>query len=197
MQLLPECKIIQAGALDGLLLVELPDASEAAYPLSTQMKSGKQVLVDESFIGPKLQKALNRLEAKGVVATLLLCAGTFANLRGTKPVYKPFDIGCSVLKALNMNSIGLITPVPGQEVPIRKRWETRGWKTTVWSADLGHQDQAFHRELNSRIKEFNLDCVVLDYVGHPPSQVMQLQRSFELPVIDLGYLSMVILANTV
>ena len=172
-------------ALDGLLLEELPDASEAAYPLSTQMKSGKQVLVDESFIGPKLQKALNRLEAKGVVATLLLCAGTFANLRGTKPVYKPFDIGCSVLKALNMNSIGLITPVPGQEVPIRKRWETRGWKTTVWSADLGHQDQAFHRELNSRIKEFNLDCVVLDYVGHPPSQVMQ------------GYLSMVILANTV
>jgi protein AroM len=197
MQLMPECEIIQAGALDGLLIEELPAGSEAAYPLSTQMKSGEQVLVDESFISPILQQAQHRLEAKGVVATLLLCAGTFANLSGTQPVYKPFDIGCSVLKALNMNSIGLITPFSGQDAPIRKRWETLGWKTTVWSADLGHQDQAFHQELNTRIKEFDLDCIVLDYVGHPSAQVIQLQRSVDQPVIDLGYLSMIILANTV
>lgn len=197
MQLMPECKIIQAGALDGLLLEELPDASETAYPLSTQMRDGKKVLVDESFISPKLQQAQNRLEAEGVAATLLLCAGTFANLHGTQPVYKPFDIGCSVLRALNMNSIGLITPIPGQEVPIRNRWEALGWKTTVWSADLEHQDQAFHQELNTRIDKFYLDCIVLDYVGHPPAQVMELQGSVEQPVIDLGYLSMVVLANTV
>jgi protein AroM len=119
LRLMPDCEIIQAGALDGNTPEELPDLSEAAYPLVTEMQNGMVVLVDESFISPKLQQALNRLDAKGVAATLLLCAGTFANLHGTKPVYKPFNIGCSVLKALNLNSIGLIAPVPEQKVPIQ------------------------------------------------------------------------------
>lgn len=197
MQLRPDCEIIQAGALDGLVREELPDTSDAAYPLATRMKNGSLVLVDEKFISPKLQLAQNRLDTKGVVATLLLCAGTFADLHSIHPVYKPFDIGCSVLKALKMNSIGLITPIPGQEDPIRQRWESLGWKTTVWTADLGQQDQKFHQELNTRINEFDLDCIVLDYVGHPLAQVNQLQKSVKQPVIDLGYLSMVILANTV
>jgi protein AroM len=197
MHLMPDCEIIQAGALDGLTPKELPDISEAAYPLATQMQNGAVVMVEESFINPKLQQAQNRLDAKGVAATLLLCAGTFANLHGKQPVYKPFNIGCSVLKALNVSSIGLITPIPGQEVPIRQRWESLGWKTTVWTADLGNQDRVFHQELITRINERELDCIVLDYVGHPLAQVIQLQRSVKQPVIDLGYLSMVILANTV
>ena len=197
LQLMPDCEIIQAGALDGLSPGELPNISDGTYPLATQMQNGAVVMVEESFISPKLQQAQNRLDAKGVAASLLLCAGTFASLRGTHPVYKPFNIGCSVLKALNVRSIGLITPIPGQVVPIRQRWEPLGWKTTVWTADLGNQDRAFHQELNSRINEFELDCIVLDYVGHPLAQVVQLQRSVKQPVIDLGYLSMVILANTV
>ena len=196
-QLMPGCEIIQAGALDGLMPEELPDISDSAYPLVTQMRNGSVVMVDESFISPKLQHALNRLEAKGAAATLLLCAGTFANLDGTQPVYKPFNISCSVLKALNMTSIGLIAPIPEQEEPIRQRWESMGWETTVWTADLGNQDQAFHQELTGRINESELDCIVLDYVGHPREQVVQLQRTIKQPVFDLGYLSMVILASTV
>jgi hypothetical protein len=67
----------------------------------------------------------------------------------------------------------------------------------VWTADLEDQTQAFHQELNTRINQYELDCIVLDYFGHPLAQVVQLQRSIKQPVIDLGYLSMVILANTV
>jgi len=196
-QLMPDCEIIQAGALDGLTPEELPDISEAAYPLVTQMQNGAVVKVDESYIAPKLQQAQNRLDAKGVAATLLLCAGTFANLHGTQPVYKPFNIGCSVLSALNMKSIGLIAPVLEQEAPIRQRWESIRWELTVWTADLGTQDRAFHRQLILRINESELDCIVLDYVGHPLEQVVQLRRSIDKPVIDLGYLAMVILASTV
>ena len=136
------------------------------------------------------------LEAKGVVATLLLCAGTFTNLTGTKPIYKPFNIGCGLLGALDMKAIGLIAPVVEQEIAIKQRWETMGWETTVWTADLGNQDQAFHRQLDARIHARQLDCIVLDYVGHPLEYVNQLQRSIEQPVIDLGYLAMVTLAST-
>jgi protein AroM len=196
-QLMPDCEIIQAGALDGLAPEELPDISGAAYPLVTQMDNGAVVMVDENFIAPKLQHAQNRLDSKGVAATLLLCAGTFANLHGIQSIYKPFDIACSVLNALNMKSIGLIAPVRKQEAPIRQRWESMGWEPAVWTADLGNQDRAFHQQLSARINEYDLDCIVLDYVGHPLEQVVQLQRSIKHPVIDLGYLAMTILASTV
>ena len=65
-RLMPDCEIIQAGALDGLTPEELPDISEAAYPLVTQMQNGAVVMVDESYIAPKLQQAQNLLDAKGV-----------------------------------------------------------------------------------------------------------------------------------
>lgn len=196
-QLIPDYEIIQAGALDGLTLDELPDISEAAYPLVTRMQNSKVVKVDEDFLSPKLQHAQNQLDSKDVVATLLLCAGTFADLHATHPIYKPFDIACGVLKTLNMKSIGVIAPFPEQVVPIRQRWESMGWEPPVWAADLGNQDRAFHQELTNRINEFELDCIVLDYVGHPLEQVTQLKRSIIQPVIDLGYLAMDILANTV
>lgn len=194
--LLPDCEILQAGALDNLTPDDLPEPSEAAYPLVTQMRNGKTVMVEESFITAKLQLALNQLETNGVIATLLLCAGTFANLQGTRPFFIPFKIGYNFLSALQMQSIGLITPVAAQEIPIRARWEKLGCQPTVWTADLGIQDETFHQQLSERIKTNKLDCIVLDYVGHPLAQVKQLQEYVEIPVIDLGHLAMVTLAST-
>ncbi len=95
-----------------------------------------------------------------------------------------------------MKSIGLIAPVEGQELPIRQRWESIGLKTTVWTANLKNQDQEFRQQLTTNIQNNNLDCIVLDYVGHPPDQVEKLKNSVEIPVIDLGYFTMIALANT-
>ena len=195
--LIPDCEIIQAGALDGLTPDELPDISKAAYPLVTQMQDGMVVMVDEDFLSPKLQHAQNQLDSMGVTATVLLCAGTFPDLHGTQPIYKPFEFACGVLKALNLKSIGVIAPFPDQVAPIQNRWSSKGWEPTVWTADLGNQDRKFQQELLTRINEFKLDCIVLDYVGHPLDQVTQLKRSIKQPVIDLGYLTMVVLASTI
>jgi protein AroM len=195
--LLPHnCEILQVGALDGLTQNDLPGGTYGTYPLVTRMKNGATVMVDESFIAPRLQMALDFLEANGAVTTLLLCAGTFSDLQATRPLYKPFKVACSLLDALDFRSIGLIAPVVEQETPIRERWEIMGWEPTVWTANLGEQDQAFHRCLNTHIRANKLDCIVLDYVGHPLEQVTQLQESIDLPIIDLGYLAMVTLANT-
>ncbi len=190
-------EILQAGALDDLMLNDIPDLSNATYPLVTQMRDGKRVMVEEGFLTPKLQQALDLLETKGVSATLLLCAGTFADLHGKLPLFVPFKIGCGILDTLQMKSIGLITPVVVQAVPIRERWEKMGWRSTVWTADLGVQDAAFYQQLTERIYTNNLDCIVLDYVGHSFEQVTQLQKSIDIPVIDLGHLAMVMLASTV
>lgn len=195
--LLPDnCDILQAGALDGLTQDELPGGTHGPYPLVTRMKNGATVMVDESFIAPRLQTALDSLEANDVLATLLLCAGTFWSLQAARPLYKPFKLACNLLETLHFRSIGLIVPVVEQETPVRERWEGLGWKTTIWTDDLEKQDRAFHRRLNAHIHASELDCIVLDYVGHPSEQITRLQGSIDLPVIDLGHLAMVTLANT-
>ena len=196
-QLLPACEILQAGALDSLTLEDLPDTTDATYPLVTRMSNGTLVMVNEGYITPKLQESLNWLETEGVTATILLCAGTFANLQGNQPLFKPFNIGCGVFAALHMKSIGLIAPIEEQEAPIQQRWESIGSKATVWTADLGNQDQEFCQQLAKNIQANGLDCIVLDYVGHPIEQVTKLQKSIEIPVIDLGYLTMIMLTNTI
>lgn len=195
-RLLPGVEILQAGALDGLTPDDLPDAADALYPLSTRMRSGELVMVGESFIAPRLQHALARVEAMGAAAAILLCAGTFADLQGTKPLFKPFEIGAAVLRALNLRSVGLITPVAGQEAPIHHRWETAGFQPVVWMADMETQDGAFHQRLNEYVQQYQLECIVLDYVGHPVEQVRRLQAAVNLPVVDLGGLAMVTLAST-
>ena len=95
-----------------------------------------------------------------------------------------------------MKSIGVITPIKAQETPIRARWQKMGWQPTVWTADLGRQDQIFHLQLDERIHTKKLECIVLDYVGHPIEQINQLQASIDIPVIDLGGLAAVTLAST-
>ncbi len=194
--MLPDCEILQAGALDKLTSEDLPDASEATYPLVTRMRNNMRVVVAEDYLAPKLQEALTRLEKDGAVATILLCAGTFDHLSGTMPLYKPFKIGIGLLASLHMKSIGLIAPVVEQEKPIKQRWESMGWKTAVWTADLGNQDAVFRQQLIEKIQAKKLDCIVLDYVGHPVKQVEKLQKLIEIPIIDLGYLAMKTLANT-
>jgi protein AroM len=190
-RLLPAgCRLMQAGALDNLPAEEIPPPGQAGYPLQTRLRDGSPVLVQESFLLPRLQEALTILEARGAAASILLCAGTFAGLRGERPFIKPFDIARAQLQASDLHTLGLITPVREQEAPIRQRWQAAGFQTTVWTGDVGAQDDAFWRQLEAQIATHNLECILLDYVGHPPQQVEALAHHSPRPVFDLGQMAM-------
>ncbi len=196
-KLLPNWEIIQVGALDGLSVDDLSDTQGVDYPLVTRMRDSSLVMVAENFVAPKLQNALDKLEATGVAANLLMCAGTFSNLKGVQPLFKPFNIGQGVLRALGINSIGLVAPVPEQEGPIQQRWDEAGFSTTVWTADIGNQDDAFYHQIEMKVQNFKLESIVLDYFGHPIEVVQKLQKAVDIPVLDLGYLAISTMANTV
>ena len=188
-QQLPEnCKIIQSGALDGLTKASLPAIHDATYPLTTRMRDGSLVMIEEAFLATRLQQVLDELEATGVTATILLCAGTFAELKGTRPLFKPFVVGRRVLNSLGLKRIGLIAPIKEQEAPIRQRWQAAGFQPTVWTANLVQQDNTFSQQLHEQIEANQLQCIVLDYVGHPVSQVADLRKKIVIPLIDLGQL---------
>lgn len=187
---------MEAGALDTLSTAQIPPINEGVYPLTTRLHDGTVVMVEESFLLPRLQQALAYLETKGVAASILLCAGTFAGLQGARPLFKPFAVGRNVLRALGLKSLGLIAPIQEQVAPIRHRWQAAGFAPTVWTADINSQDQAFKQQLAAQITANHLECIVLDYVGHPTQSVIQLQQNTVLPVIDLGQLAMSSLAAT-
>lgn len=193
---LPHVDIITVGALDGLSVNNLPDASPAPYPLSTMME-GTLVQVAEDFLVPRLQTALDELETQDICATILLCAGTFAQLMGNLPLIKPFNVGVAAIQALNMTSLGFIAPFPQQETPIRLRWEALGLQTTVWTADLERQDSRFQKQLLRHIQENDLQAIVLDYVGHTQESVQELQYHSPIPIIDLGDLAIRVLASII
>ena len=192
--LLPQCEIVQAGALDALEIEDLPPIA-GDYPLVTRMRSGTIVMVEERFLIPRLQIAVERLARQGVVATILLCAGTFADVQSVIPLIKPFDVGQQTLKQLSISSVGFIAPVVAQERPIRERWERVGIRPNVWTATLDNQDAAFQTQLRQQIAQFDLDAIVLDYVGHPVEQVERLQSAASIPVLDLGQLALKQLAE--
>ena len=189
-------EIIQAGALDGLTATELPTVDKNTYPLSTRLRDGTLVMIEEAFLATRLQQTLNQLENEGVFATILLCAGTFASLQGTRPLFKPFTVGKNILNSLGMRRLGLITPIKAQEAPIQHRWQTAGFDAFVWTAVLTQQDQSFYDELNQQIEANNLDCILLDYVGHPVEVVKALQETAVIPIIDLGQLTIAALTSS-
>jgi len=190
-------QIIQAGALDGLEKASLPPIQDGTYPLTTCMRDGSFVMIEEAFLAAKLQQALDKLEGQGVAATILLCAGTFAELEGSRPLFKPFSIGRDVLNGRGFNKIGLIAPIKEQEAPIRQRWLAAGFQPTVWTADLTRQNKLFVQQLNEQIETNHLECIVLDYVGHPESLVMQLRKTAVVPLLDLGQLAIAAITSAV
>lgn len=192
--LLPDAEIVQAGALDGVEADDIPSADDTPYPLSTRLRNGRLIHVTQAAITPLLKKQLDQLEADGVDASILLCAGTFAALIGRRPLFKPFTVGLGLVHSFGWKRIGLIAPFAKQEAPIEARWRGAGFETAVWSANLAQQDAHFIHNLHHQITSHNLQALILDYVGHPTEQVRQLQEASPVPVIDLGEMTMRVMA---
>ena len=189
-QQLPNCDLIQLGALDCVAKRDLPPIV-GDYPLVTRMASGALVMVEEAFLVPRLQACVRELEAQGVAAAILLCAGTFADVHSDQiPLVKPFAAGQAWLRRHGMLSVGFIAPVVEQERPIYERWVATGIRPNVWTATLNQQDAAFQAQLNQQIAAHALEAIVLDYVGHLAEQVAQLQQHSPVPVVDLGQLAL-------
>ncbi|MCB0034757.1 MAG: AroM family protein, partial [Anaerolineales bacterium] len=143
-QLRPDVEIIEVGALDGLTAADLPDAAEASYPLKTRLRDGHLVTVPEAFLKPLIQQAVEAAEAQQVLATVLLCAGTFAEVSGvSRPLVKPFDTAVAVLNSMGVTHIGVLAPMVTQERPIRARWTAAGFDARVWTPPYAIDSKEF------------------------------------------------------
>jgi protein AroM len=199
--LCPDLTIVEAGALDQLSLEETSALPDGDYPLNTRMRDGSAVTVDRAALEPLLQRAIDSLEGRGAMATMLMCAGTFTDLRSNRPLFSPFSLAVETLRATGLTRIGIICPFVEQEHAIERRWRNAGFDILIQTAVL-----AEFPKMDSLIEKWTrpkqgavgpaVGAIVLDYVGHDPAQVIQLQRNCTVPVFDLGYLTMHVLASS-
>jgi protein AroM len=177
--------LVVRGALDlpGSLPIEAPACP--VFPLVTRLADGTPVVADEPWLAPRLQQQIGLLEADGVSAIILLCAGPFLSLTSTLPLVHPFRLGVELLRAAGLHRILALVPIPAQRLPSEQKWTAAGFQVTsaVFPSD--------ESELPTfvQLQTAHVDAVVFDYVGFSRSAISSVRAVIRVPVLDLGHLA--------
>ena len=173
-------EIREFGALDELPAAGLPGRfpdSGRTYPLTTRLRDGTAVTIDEADLAPLVQRAIDRAEDAGAVVTLLLCAGGFLDTTARGNLVRPFDAAVAQLRRLRAHRLEVVVPYEAQAEPSRRKWSAAGFEVAVFVGEPGTLDATVAA---------GSDAIVLDFVGHPSSTVDALRARTAVPVLDLG-----------
>ncbi|HJP90155.1 MAG TPA: AroM family protein [Candidatus Limnocylindrales bacterium] len=172
-----DVEIIELGALDGLTADELPRRAQAAYPLTTRLRDGSRVTLDEADLAPLVQRAIDGADAVGAGVTLLLCAGGFADATARGTLVRPFEAAVAKVMQLGARRVTVLVPFEAQADPTRRKWAAAGVDAAPLIGDPATVDVRWIADCHA---------IVLDYVGHPGRAVNALRTRTRIPVIDLG-----------
>ena len=100
-------------------------------------------------------------------------------------------------QSLDLQRLGLIVPIPEQAPPVAARWQAAGFATTVWAADVLQPDAAMLAHCQAQIGQYQLNALLLDYVGYPTDAVANLRHNISVPLLDLGDLAIRAVASLV
>lgn len=177
-----DVQMIEIGALDLVaaerlvLLRRGPDPQFAGYPLTTRLRDGTPVMLDEEELAPFVQAAIDRGEEAGAVLTLLLCAGGFPGATAQGPLVRPFDAAVEQLRSIGARRLAVVVPFEGQARAAHAKFLGMGFAPITIVGDPPNLDPS----------SIVADAIVLDYVGHPSASVDALRRRVRIPVLDLG-----------
>jgi len=168
-------EVTEVGALDPLGPDDLPKGGDGAYPLTTRLRDARTVTLDEAFLAPLVQAAVDEAERRGATTTLLLCAGGFPDVRARGVLVRPFDAAVAELRSFGARRIAVIVPIEAQVSPSERKWRAAGFDPIVIVGSPPALDAVT-----------GISAVVLDYVGHPTADVAALRAALTVPLIDLG-----------
>ena len=177
-----EAELVELGALDGIDPATIPPIRfDAANPLSTRLADGQQIIVDEPWIAPYVQGAVDRAQEQRVDAILLLCAGGFDGVRATKPLVRPAEAVAQVLRTHGVRTILVVVPSPRQIPASEAKWRAAGFDPLMLGTPLP-------KGLNDVVEAAeDVKAVVLDYVGHPAKLIDRLEDALESETDALLY----------
>jgi hypothetical protein len=127
----PHFQYIESGALDFIDEADIPTTPRGDYILTTRLRNGRVVEVDEQFLFPLLQKAIADVERQGASISVLLCAGPFEGLGGEKPLYRPTAMASTIMHSRGSQRIAVLSPNETQAGSINQKWLTLGFSPIV------------------------------------------------------------------
>lgn len=167
---LPGCRVVQHGALDGLSAEAIdrlaPGAGEE--PLVTRLTDGSGVVLAHDHAVPLVAKAVARAEDDGADVTLLACSGTFPPLPHHRPLLLTETLAHHAVATLAADSrVGIVRPLPDQLDDGRAAWERSLGHPVAASAAASpyHDDPAAIGHAAERIAD-RCDVIVLDCIGY-------------------------------
>jgi protein AroM len=183
------CDIAEWGALDGLnsgQIAELAPSNGDVDVLTTRLRDGACVILAHDRVVPRVQAALDGLEAQGVTATLLLCTGEFPPLRHTRPVLlaEPLFVhGVAGLCAGLDSQIGVLCPLAQQEDMTRRKWALVGRSVYVASASpYAGSAPANVVEAAETLARRGASALVMDCMGYTKEMRDMVAGTTNLPV---------------
>ena len=127
-------EIIEAGALDGLSHEAIAALSPGAGDevLVTRLLDGTSVFVAKRRILPLMQARLDALETAGAATTVVLCTGSFDELRTRRLLVEPDKILVGVIRGLRFaGRLGVLTPSERHVEQTERRWRGYGFDPIV------------------------------------------------------------------
>lgn len=161
-------ELLQRGALDGLTLDEIRRFAPADgdYVLVSRLLDGTSVTFAEKHILPRLQQAINELEASGVELIIFFCTGSFPDsIQSSVPLIYPCDILHRIVPLLTRKSdIIAITPSQMQVRQNEEKWSGYVRKCSTLAASP-YGSWAGLQSAAKKAKELSGDLIVLDCIG--------------------------------
>ena len=176
-------EIIQMGGLDGLTREEIaafrPRPND--YVLVSRLADGTSVSFGESYVLPRMQECIHRLEDKGVSLILFLCTGQFPDFESKVPLIFPNNLLYGVVPAVKSHLLTVLTPAKEQvEQGIQK-----------WSPHTGHVHMIPVSPYDgpdtvlsaAQAIPAETDLILLDCIGYTVEMKKRIQELTGKPVI--------------
>lgn len=180
----PGTRILEAGALDGLMAREAaafrPEDGERV--LTTRMLDGRSIAVSKERLMARLERAFERLLGMGAEAVLLLCTGDFPELRHRALVAEPDRLLRHAVEAFAPSSLGVVVPLPEQVEWGRDRWSGVSSPLTVVSADP-YGPPAGVAQAAASLAKASPALVVMDCMGFREDHCRIVRHRVDVPTV--------------
>ncbi|WP_078544751.1 AroM family protein [Litchfieldia alkalitelluris] len=174
---------VELGALDDLTSEEIEKVApfEGDVTYVSRLRSGAYAKMSKQKILPLLQEKVLLLENE-VSSNILVCTGSFPNIKHNKPLLFPDKILNAVVDSvLEKNGVlGVMVPLMEQKESLVKKWGDR--PLVVQSANPYQKDDDFVTPAR-KLKELGATVIVLDCMGYTEEHKRKVKEHSNLPVI--------------
>jgi len=167
--LLPPCRIVQRGGLDGLSRADIEALAPrpGEHPLTSRLADGSSAVFGHDQSVPLVERAVAAAEDDGADVVLVVCSGSFPALRHRRPLLLTETLAHHAVAGLAEGAqVGIVRPLPSQLADACLAWaRTLGRPVAAAAASPYTDSLEAIAAAAASIAEFS-DLLVLDCIGY-------------------------------